>query len=42
MLVRRHKRDWFADAFIAVGVALIAVGAYKLLGLMGAVLVGGP
>jgi hypothetical protein len=28
MLVRRHKRDWFTDALIAVGVALIAVGIY--------------
>jgi hypothetical protein len=29
------------DTLIAIGVALIAVGAYELLGLLGAVLVGG-
>ena len=40
MIVR--WQDWLTDALIAVGVALMAVGAYKLLGLMGAVLVGGP
>ena len=30
------------DALIAIGAALIAVGVYELLGLMGAVPVGGP
>ncbi len=30
------------DALIAIGVALIAVGLYELLELLGAVLVGGP
>ena len=29
------------EALIAIGVALIAVGAYRLLDLLGAVLVGG-
>jgi hypothetical protein len=30
------------DALIAMGIALITVGTYELLGLLGAVLVGGP
>jgi hypothetical protein len=30
------------DALIAIGIALITVGLYELLGLLGAVLLGGP
>jgi hypothetical protein len=30
------------DALIAIGIALIAFGAYRLLDLLGAVLAGGP
>ena len=35
-MLSKGQKGLFADAFIAVGVALIAVGAYKLLGSMGA------
>jgi hypothetical protein len=40
MIVR--GQDWFTDALIAVGLALMAVGTYKLLVLLGLVLTGAP
>ena len=41
-MLRRKRHRWIKDALIAIGVALIVVGAYELLSFLGAVLVGGP
>jgi hypothetical protein len=41
-MLRRKRHRWIKDALIAIGVALVAVGAYKLLGSLGVVLLGGP
>ena len=41
-MLRRKPHRWIKDALIAIGVALVAVGTYKLLGSLGVVLLGGP
>jgi hypothetical protein len=41
-MLRRKRHRWIKDALIAIGVAALAVGIYKLLGFLGMVLVGGP
>jgi hypothetical protein len=41
-MLRRKRHRWIRDALIAIGVAVLAVGIYKLLGSLGVVLLGGP
>ena len=41
-MLRRKRHRWIKDALIAIGVAALAVGIYKLLGFLGMALVGGP
>jgi hypothetical protein len=37
-----HPQSMVKDAIIAIGLALVVVGTYELLGILGAVLAGGP
>jgi len=41
-MLRRKRHRWIKDALVAIGVAVLAVGIYKLLGSLGVVLLGGP
>ena len=41
-MLRRKRHRWIRDAIVAIGVAVLAVGIYKLLGSLGVVLLGGP
>jgi hypothetical protein len=41
-VLRRKRHRWIKDALIAIGVALVAVGIYKLLGSLEVVLLGAP
>jgi hypothetical protein len=41
-MLRRKRHRWIKDALVAIGVAALVVGIYKLLGSLGVVLLGGP
>jgi hypothetical protein len=41
-MLRRKRHRWIGDALIAIGVAVLSVGIYKLPGSLGVVLLGGP